>query len=85
VTAAYDVDVATHRADFQRAAVRHRSYDVPRPIDRGGELGIFHMGSTTIAIFERGRVVLDDLPAGAPTRMGARIGRAVPGRQGAKS
>jgi phosphatidylserine decarboxylase len=85
VTAAYDADVATHGADFRRAAVRHRSYDVPRPIDRGGELGIFHMGSTTIAIFEPGRVVLDSLPAGSSTRMGARIGRAIPGRQGAKS
>lgn len=84
VTASYDADVATHGANFQRAGVRHRQYATPRPVARGGELGIFHMGSTTIALFESGRVVLDELPAGSTTKMGSRVGRSIarpPGRE----
>ena len=85
VTASYDADVATHTASFLRAGVRHRDYDTPRPIARGGELGIFHMGSTTIALFQPGRVALDPLPPGAATKMGGRVGRAVDGRPGSES
>lgn len=85
VTASYDADVATHTANFLRAGVRHRQYSTARPIARGGELGIFHMGSTTIALFQPGRVALDPLPAGAATKMGARVGRAVVGRQSSGS
>ena len=85
VTASYDADVATHTANFLRAGVRHRQYATARPVARGGELGIFHMGSTTIALFQPGRVALDPLPAGAATKMGARVGRAVVGRQSSGS
>jgi phosphatidylserine decarboxylase len=77
VTAAYDEDVATHDARFVRASVRRRVYDTPRPIARGGELGIFHLGSTTIAVFEPGKVALGAYPAGSSTRMGASVGRVV--------
>jgi phosphatidylserine decarboxylase len=76
ITASYDPDVATHGASFVRAAVRHRRYEPPRPIARGDELGIFHLGSTTIAVFEPGRVELDRLAAGQGIKMGAGIGRA---------
>jgi phosphatidylserine decarboxylase len=75
VTVSYDSDVATHQSEFSRAAVRHREYDQPRPIARGGELGIFHLGSTTIVVFERGRVELDALDGGAAVKMGVGIGR----------
>jgi phosphatidylserine decarboxylase len=75
VTAAYDDDVATHDARFLRASVRRRTYDAPRPIARGGELGVFHLGSTTIAVFEPGRVALSAMPPGSSTRMGASVGR----------
>ena len=75
VTAAYDEDVATHDARFVRASVRRRTYDTPRPIARGGELGIFHLGSTTIAVFEPGKVALSAMQAGTSTRMGASVGR----------
>ncbi|MEA2697640.1 MAG: phosphatidylserine decarboxylase [Myxococcales bacterium] len=85
VTASYDPDVATHGSDFQRAGVYSRSYDVPKPIARGGEVGIFHMGSTTIAVFAPGRVSLDALAPGSATKMGVRIGRLVGLRQGAES
>jgi phosphatidylserine decarboxylase len=76
VTASYDPEVATHGASFVRAAVRHRRYEVPKPIARGDELGIFHLGSTTIAVFEPGRVELDRFAAGQGIKMGAGIGGA---------
>jgi phosphatidylserine decarboxylase len=85
VTASYDSEVATHHRQFVRAAVRHRRYDQPRPISRGEELGIFHLGSTTIAVFEPGRVELAPAPSGESVKMGVEIGRilpAQPARQG---
>jgi phosphatidylserine decarboxylase len=75
VTVSYDPEVATHRPEFFRAALRHRQYDEPKPIRRGDELGIFHLGSTTIVVFEPGRVELDALAAGASVKMGVGIGR----------
>jgi phosphatidylserine decarboxylase len=75
VTVSYDPEVATHQSEFSRAAVRHRQYEQPKPIGRGGELGIFHLGSTTIVVFERGRVELDALAGGAAVKMGVGIGR----------
>ena len=75
VTATYDTDVATHDTGFIDAAVRRRVYETPRPIGRGDELGIFHLGSTTIVVFEPGKVKLDPLAAGASTKMGASVGR----------
>jgi phosphatidylserine decarboxylase len=74
VTVAYDPDVATHQRSFSRAGVQHRRYDQPRPIRRGEELGIFHLGSTTIAVFEPGRVELAPLAGGASMKMGIGIG-----------
>ena len=75
VTVSYDAEVATHRPEFFRAAQRHRQYDQPKPIARGDELGIFHLGSTTIVVFEKGRVELDALTPGAAVKMGVGIGR----------
>jgi len=75
VTASYDPEVATHRPEFLRAALRHRRYEQPKPIGRGEELGIFHLGSTTIVVFEPGRVDLDALASGASIKMGVGIGR----------
>ncbi|HEX4047574.1 MAG TPA: phosphatidylserine decarboxylase, partial [Elusimicrobiota bacterium] len=75
VTVSYDAEVATHRPRFLRAAVRHRRYDDPKPIGRGEELGIFHLGSTTIVVFEPGRVELAPFAAGEAMKMGVGIGR----------
>ena len=75
VTVSYDPEVATHRPEFFRAALRHRQYDEPKPIRCGDELGIFHLGSTTIVVFEPGRVELDGLACGASVKMGVGIGR----------
>ncbi len=77
VTVSYDPDVATHQEQFARAAVSHRFYDQPRPIGRGEELGIFHLGSTTIAVFEPGRAVLDEFAGGTSMKMGMSVGRTV--------
>jgi phosphatidylserine decarboxylase len=75
VTVSYDPEVATHRPQFLRAALRHRQYDQPKPIRRGEELGIFHLGSTTIVVFEPGRVDLEGLAAGDSVKMGIGIGQ----------
>jgi phosphatidylserine decarboxylase len=78
VTASFDDEVATHRSQFVRAGVSHRSYDDPRPIGRGDELGIFHLGSTTIAVFEPGRVKLEPLVVASAIKMGVGIGHFAP-------
>lgn len=75
VTVSYDPEVATHHPEFLRAARREQRYDQPKPIARGDELGIFHLGSTTIAVFEPGRVALDALASGGKLKMGQRMGR----------
>lgn len=84
VTVSYDPEVATHGVRFLRAAVRHRRYDVPKPIEKGAELGIFHLGSTTIAVFEPGRVELDPLSPGAAVKMGMGIGHHIPAGAGSR-
>jgi phosphatidylserine decarboxylase len=78
ITAAYDSDVATHSRQFKRAGIRHMHYETPRPIVKGDELGTFHLGSTTIVIFESGRVGLQSFVVGAGTKMGETIGRVLP-------
>jgi len=74
VTAAYDPDVATHGDEFRGGEVRRKRFDRPPSLARGDELGIFHLGSTTIVVFEPGRVVLDAAPPASVVRMGQRIG-----------
>jgi phosphatidylserine decarboxylase len=78
VTASYDPEVATHGAGFGSASVTRHRYETPKPIARGGELGIFHLGSTTIAVFPPGRVALDAIAPGSAVKMGASIGRFLP-------
>jgi phosphatidylserine decarboxylase len=54
--------------DFERDAAA-------RTLDKGAEMGRFQLGSTVILLFPRHTVRLDDgLVAGAPLRMGQRIG-----------
>lgn len=77
ITAAYDPEIATHARSFKRAKVRHARYDVPVPVAKGDELGTFHLGSTTIVIFEPGRVELGRFVSGDKTKMGETIGRIV--------
>jgi phosphatidylserine decarboxylase len=73
IHASYDA-IVTHTGQGARA---HR-YERPIAIERGGELGMFEMGSTVILLFEKGKVRWDDaLQPLAVVRMGARIGSAV--------
>jgi len=73
ITASYDSDVRTHR---RGAAGRHgwaQRYAVPSPLGRGAELGMFHLGSTVILLFEPGRVRLD-IRRDQVLQVGERIG-----------
>jgi phosphatidylserine decarboxylase len=75
ITTSYDPDVATHGAGFAKNAMRHKQFPHPIPIGRGEELGIFNLGSTTITVFEPGRVELTGLVSDAEIRMGSPVGR----------
>jgi phosphatidylserine decarboxylase len=63
--------------------VRKRGYAEPPQIGRGDELGVFNLGSTTIAVFEPGRVIMSELAVGTTLHMGSAVGRLVPSRFGA--
>jgi phosphatidylserine decarboxylase len=78
ITASYDPDVATHARGFATGSVRKKELSAPLGIRRGDEIGIFNLGSTTIVVFEPGRVSLHDLAVGSPVRMGSSIGRFAP-------
>ncbi len=73
ITVSYDAGVSTHR---RGSAGRHgwaQRYAQPRPLAAGAELGMFHLGSTVIVLFEVGRVRLEGA-TGDPVRVGQRIG-----------
>jgi phosphatidylserine decarboxylase len=58
----------------QRGAAEGRDYETPLPVEKGGQLGAFEMGSTVILIFEPGRAeLLPDVVAGARLRVGQPI------------
>ncbi len=78
ITASYDPEVATHGEGFSSGEVRHKRLGSAVVLDRGQELGIFNLGSTTIIVFEPGRVGLDPRAPGSPIRMGEAIGRVLP-------
>ena len=78
IRAAYE-DVITHEGKPGKV---HR-FDAPIPVEKGGELGRFEMGSTVILVFEPGRVKWDDSfqpeavvrgRRGGTTRQGSRPG-----------
>jgi phosphatidylserine decarboxylase len=70
IHASYDA-IVTHTGGETKT---HR-YEQPIPVERGGELGMFEMGSTVILLFEKGRVKWDAaLTPNTVVRMGTRIG-----------
>jgi len=77
ITASYDPEVATHDGGFSNGDVRHKHFSPPIQIARGQELGIFNLGSTTVTIFEPGRVELNDLVSNAQIEMGTPLGRII--------
>jgi phosphatidylserine decarboxylase len=78
MTASYDPEVATHQRGFSQGAVAHKQFPNPVAVERGAELGVFCLGSTTIVVFQPGRVALDDFRPGDKTRMGQKMGRILP-------
>ena len=85
ITASYDPEVATHTPGFATGAVRRKSFAEPPRIMRGDELGVFNLGSTTIAVFEPEHVVLEKLEVGSSLRMGSVVGRLIPPSSGVAS
>jgi phosphatidylserine decarboxylase len=69
ITAAYDEEIHTHA----RRCAGVRTYAPPRPVQRGDEIGIFHLGSTVIVLFEPGRARLRPFTRGERVRCGAAI------------
>jgi phosphatidylserine decarboxylase len=70
IHAAYD-QIVTHENQPQKA----HTYPRPLAIEKGGEIGMFEMGSTVIMLFQRGRVTWDpSLVADAPVTLGQKIG-----------
>ncbi|MBJ6765579.1 phosphatidylserine decarboxylase [Myxococcaceae bacterium JPH2] len=70
IKAAYD-DVLTHTGQPGKA----HQYAQAIPVEKGGELGRFEMGSTVILLFEPGRVKWDVvMQPEAVVRLGQRIG-----------
>lgn len=78
VTAAYDVEVGTHDSSFLRAGNRRKDYTQRPRVTKGDEIATFHLGSTTVVVFEPGRAELVALAPGATTKMGEVIGRSLP-------
>jgi len=73
IKAAYD-EILTH--DGKPGKVH--KYDTHLPVEKGGELGRFEMGSTVILLFEPKRVKWDDsLQPEGVVRLGKRIGEIV--------
>ncbi|MCM2282926.1 MAG: archaetidylserine decarboxylase, partial [Bdellovibrionaceae bacterium] len=51
----FDESISTTSRADERAA-RERSYDPPKPLEKGQEFGVFRMGSTVIVLYEQGMV-----------------------------
>jgi phosphatidylserine decarboxylase len=75
ITLACDPEVETHRRRFSDGSVRTKRFVSPPRIERGDELGIFHMGSTVISVFSPGRIELYPVCSGQLLRLGHAIGR----------
>ena len=73
ITLSIDDAVWTHRVGRLGREGQFCNYASPPTIERGGELGMFHLGSTVILLFEPGRVVLGGR-AGDPVRLGQKLG-----------
>jgi phosphatidylserine decarboxylase len=71
ITVSYEPTLCTLAGGPDRGAC---TYEQPRPLKKGEELGMFHLGSTVILLFEPGRVKID-LPLGSQVRVGQGIGR----------
>lgn len=71
ITVAYDPSLETNRS----VAAGHRSYSTARPVARGDELGVFHLGSTVVVVFANADVEPKALLEGEAVRVGQAIAR----------
>jgi phosphatidylserine decarboxylase len=55
--------------------IEHREYDPGRPIKAGERLGTFHMGSTVVMLFEKGKIDFANVPLIQPQKV--RFGQAI--------
>jgi phosphatidylserine decarboxylase len=61
---------------LRRARRSHQvRFDVPVAVDRGAELGAFHLGSTVVVMYPPGFQQLEDDEPDRPVMLGERIGR----------
>ncbi len=80
ITVSYDA-IETHRKPRPPRNFAQR-YARPRPLAKGAELGMFHLGSTVILLFQPGRVTLAGLERGSIVQVGQPLGRRSAGRSG---
>lgn len=71
----YDVTLVGNRRDNTNRRVL---YDSPKAIDKGGDLGVFELGSTVVVLAERGQMDLTPLRFGERVFVGRRIGTLTP-------
>jgi phosphatidylserine decarboxylase len=71
ITVSYEPTLSTLAGGPDRGAF---TYEQAKPLGKGEELGMFHLGSTVILLFEPGRLTLE-VPIGTLVRVGQRIGR----------
>ena len=65
------VDLLTH----QGQSAQSHTFEQPIAVEKGGELGMFEMGSTVILVFEKGRMTWDPgFGPDAPVKLGQRLG-----------
>ena len=83
ITVSYEPALATPAGGPDRGACIYE-HGQEKPISKGAELGMFHLGSTVILLFERGRASID-VPAGTVVRLGQPIGQLTPNKQGQTS
>jgi phosphatidylserine decarboxylase len=79
MTVSYDA-VETHATGKGRPGARVR-YSAGRRVDRGENLGAFHLGSTVILLFEPGRIQLESFVLGQRLRVGEPIARRLSARE----
>ena len=80
ITVSYEPQLATPAGGPDRGASTYERGQ-EKSLEKGEELGMFHLGSTVILLFEPGRARID-LPAGTPVRLGQQIGQVTLQNQG---
>ncbi|MFN3202424.1 MAG: archaetidylserine decarboxylase [Bradymonadia bacterium] len=69
---AYDDEIQSNRPSIEGTV---RTYTPSPEVVRGAELGVFHLGSTAVVLFENPDLVLEPRPDGSPIRMGQPLAR----------